>query len=106
MKLDIDSNPKNFLLSVFIGCPEPEHVKIKDIIKDISDGNFQIAHLHKTCISILFSTQLASRQIQARLEGTALNDDRRLLVELGRDWRTFGLDKAASWLSRNLGAPR
>ena len=97
---------KQYLLTVFIASPQPEHGKIKDIVKDISGGNFQIAHLHQICIALLFSCSLAPRQIEARLGGAVLNADRRLLVELGRDWTTFGLDKAATWLSRNLGSPR
>ena len=97
---------KQYLLSVFIASPQPEHGKIKDIIQNISDGDFQIAHLHKTCIAIVFSSSLVPRQIEARLEGAVLNDDRRLLVELGREWATFGLDKAATWLRRNLGDPK
>ena len=93
---------KQYLLTVFIGKPQPEHAKIRDVIQEISKGNFQIAHLHSTCISLLFSTRLVPGQITARLEGAVLNDDRRLLVEIGPGWDTFGLDKAASWLGKNF----
>lgn len=102
----MNNDKRNYFLSVFISSPQPEHVEIKDIIQNISGGNFQIAHLHQTCIAFVFSSHLMPRQIETRLEGAVFNDDRRLLIELGRGWMTFGLDKAATWLNRNLGSPR
>lgn len=94
---------RQYLLTVFITEPQAEHGKIKDVIHDLSGGNLKIAKFHALCISIVFSTKLTAWQIEDRLIGSVLNGDKRLLVELGRDWSTYGLEDAEIWLTRNLG---
>lgn len=91
---------RNYLLLVNTSTPQPEHARLKPALLDIdADAAFVYFDRHSVCA--LMQTHLEAHQIEDRLIGVLLNDDRRLVVELGRDWQTFGLDKAEMWLRRH-----
>lgn len=91
---------RNYLLLINISEPQPEHRKIKPALEEM-DPDVAFVYFDKHGACVLMKTHLAARQIEARLLGAVLNSDRRLIAELGPDWQTFGLDKAAMWFQRN-----
>jgi len=97
---------RKYLLCVFIATPQPEHAKIKEVIKRISKDDCEFIKFHKDGVSVFFSTELVAGQIEAALDTCALSDDKRLIVEIGSDYHTFGLNHVHSWLQRHsLKAP-
>jgi hypothetical protein len=92
---------RTYFLAVFIDKPQPEHAKIKAAIDRISNGEYEIAHLHRAGAFFLFNTEMPIAQIDGALSGCVLADDRRLLLEVGQGWQTYGLNKAAFWLKNH-----
>lgn len=80
----------------------PEHHQIEPVLKDISFNNYKFAYYDKHAAAVLFSTSLNARQIHARFDGVLLNDDQRMIIEVGHDWYTYGLDSAAAYLNRHV----
>ena len=91
---------RNYLLLFNITTPQREHAKLKPALLDL-DPDAAFVYFDKHGGAALMHTHLAAGQIEDRLIGVFLNSDRRLIVELGPDWHTFGLDKAAMWFRRH-----
>ena len=94
------TEPRSYLLLFNLSEPKPEHARLKPALQNI-DAGAAFVYFDKHGGAALIHTRLASAQMGARLDGILLNSDRWLIVELGRDWRTFGLDKAAMWFQRH-----
>ena len=93
---------KTFLVGIFISVPADIHAGIKDALRKLSEGDFEFAHLHKMGVFAFLNTEKSAHQIHADISKFATNDDRQLIMEVGRDWQTFGLNKAAFWLQNHL----
>jgi hypothetical protein len=85
-----------------IKTPQPEHAKIKTTLDTISNGTSKPVYFDRHGGAFLFMSRLSAGQIHGRFDGVLLNEDFYLIVELGKDWVTFGQGIAAGWLRNHL----
>ena len=91
-----------YLMLLNIKKPQPEHAKIKTILASISGDTAKAVYFDSKGGAFLFMSKLNTGQIHGRFDGVLLNEDFYLIVELGRDWVTFGQGVAAGWLKNHL----
>lgn len=98
-----DDTEKPYLMLLNIKTPQPEHAKVKTILDSVSGGTAKAVYFDRHGGAFLFTSTLSAGKIHGRFGGVLLNDDSYLIVELGRDWVTFGHGIAAGWLRNHLG---
>lgn len=93
---------KTYFLGIFIAEPQQIHAGIKPTLQQLSGGEYEFVHLHKTGIFAVLNTEKSAAEIEKSIGDSVTNDDRRIILEVSGDWQTFGLNKAAYWLQNHL----
>lgn len=93
---------KPYLMLLNITVPQPEHAKILSKLNELSNGTVKPVYFDKHGGAFLFTTKLNARQLYDRLIGVLLNDDRYIIIELGKDGIAFGFESAMEWFRKYL----
>jgi hypothetical protein len=96
------SKKVTYLVSIFIGAPTERHAKIKDIAAQLSGGDYEFLHLHQMGAFLVLNTDRGASELANSFALATASDDRIFICEIGQDWHTLGLNKAAYWLQNHL----
>ena len=93
---------KTYFVGIFITTPTSQHAGIKDDLHKLSNGDYEFVNLHKMGVFAILNTEKNAAQIDIAISRSTTNEDRRIILEVGRDFQSFGLNKAAYWLQNHL----
>ena len=93
---------KTYFAGIFISKPEQLHAGIKGELDKLSNGEYEFVHLHQMGVFAVLNTAKNAGEIENAISQFATSDDRRIILEVGHGWQTFGLNKAAFWLGNHL----